>query len=120
MTEKGVFYYIVLNIAALLYDIVSHAAWQSTTADSASAASLAIDGAVSGALSDNACALTRGGRDINTHYPSWWSVDLGATKRVYFVKLWTADDAGACATIQYTYRVHAQKSLHAKITFAKN
>ena len=107
MTEKGVFDYILLKITALRHDIVSHAPWQSTTADSeSSSASLAIDGAVSGALSDNACALTRGGRDINTHYPSWWSVDLGATKRVYFVKLWSADDAGTCATMQYTYTPH--------------
>ena len=37
--------------------------------------------------------MTLQGEEINTHYPDWWTVDLGATKRVFYVKIFTNSGA---------------------------
>ena len=88
----------MLISAALVHPIIGQPTWQSTT-ENGGVSSRAVDGDVSGAFGDSSCTLTHDGVAINTHHPDWWSVDMGATKRVFYVKIWAASDAG-----KYTVR----------------
>ena len=83
----------MLVSAALEHPIIGQSTWQSTT-ENGGLSSRAVDGDASGTFSDNTCTLTHDGVEINTHHPDWWTVDMGATKRVFYVKIWASSDAG--------------------------